>query len=182
MQVSQKHSASVIGGMSIPTVDEFVRGFLAGVEYAGGTVTAVEYLSETEEGFTDPEKADEVATRLYESADVIFPVAGGSGQGVFAAAKKAEGRYVIGVDSDQSWMGRGIVIGSVVKRLDSSVVEAVHEVDSGKFLPGTHILGMAEGSVDFLVNAVFADRVGDAVEGARASAMAAGVADQQENP
>jgi len=182
MQVSQRHAAAVIGGMSIATVNEFVRGFKAGVEYAGGTVTTVEYLSETEDGFTDPEKAAEVATRLYESADVIFPVAGGSGQGVFEAAEAADDRYVIGVDSDQAWMGRGIVIGSVVKRLDSSVVESVREVDSGKFQPGGHILGMADNGVDFLVNDVFADRVGNAVEGARESALTAGVADLQENP
>jgi len=182
MQVSQRHTAAVIGGMSAATVNEFVRGFQAGVEYAGGTITAVEYLSDTEAGFSDPDKAAEVANRLYESADVIFPVAGGSGQGVFTVAGEAEGRYVIGVDSDQSWINRGVVIGSVVKGLDASVVESVLAVDSQKFVAGGHVLGMAEGGTDFLINDVFADRVQDAVEGARESALTAGAADMQANP
>lgn len=182
MTVSSRHQAAVVGGMDVETVNEFIRGFAAGVSAAGGELLPVQYLSDDVDGFWNATKAHDVAVELYADADVVFPVAGGSGAGVFEAAREAAGRFVIGVDGDQSWMGRGIVIGSVVKKLDATVMQTIKDVASGEFSAGADSLGLEEGGVDFVINDVFAASVSAAVDAARAAALAAGIADRQEHP
>ena len=172
MAVSPRKKASVVGGMDIAIVNEFVRGFVAGVVYAGGTVVDIQYLSKTQDGFASPDKAQAVAQQMYADVDVVFPVAGGSGMGVFEAAREAPGRYAFGMDVDQSWLGRGVIIGSVVRRLDLSVIQAIHEEAAGEFRDGPVSLGLDEGGTDLVVNDVFADRVADMVAAARDEAVA----------
>ncbi len=170
--VSPRRKASVIGGMDIKIVNEFVRGFVAGVTFAGGTVVDIEYLSTTQVGFASPDQARAVAERMFADADVVFPVAGGSGMGVFEAAREAPGRYAFGMDVDQSWLGRGVIVGSVVRRLDLSVTQAIHEEAAGEFVEGSMSLGLGEGGTDLVVNEVFADRVAALVAAARDEAVA----------
>ncbi|MGK0358143.1 MAG: basic membrane lipoprotein Med (substrate-binding protein (PBP1-ABC) superfamily) [Bradymonadia bacterium] len=170
MAVAPRRTAAVIGGMQIAPVDEFIDGFIAGVEYAGGRVTAVEYLADDFSGFNDPAKARAVAERLYADADVVFPVAGGSGIGVIEAAEAAEGRFTLGVDSDQTVRGVFVVIGSVVKRLDRTVSDALFEMErTGRLEPG-----VVEQPAGFIVNpgfeGVLADVLPEAIEAARRAA------------
>jgi basic membrane protein A len=171
--VSPRKTVSVIGGMETPAVSAIIRGFVAGVAHAGGTVLSTEYLSATEDGFSNPELARTVAERRYADADVVFPVAGGSGAGVFEAAKVAPGRFTFGMDVDQTWLGRGVIVGSVVKRLDLSVEQVIREAAAGRLLDGAASVGLAEGFTDLVVNDLFSDRVAAAVAAARAQATEA---------
>ncbi len=180
--VSPRKKASVIGGMDIAIVNEFVRGFVAGVTYAGGAVVDTKYLSTTQSGFADPAQAQTVAEAMYADADVVFPVAGGSGMGVFEAAKEAAGRYAFGMDVDQSWLGRGVIVGSVVRRLDLSVTQAIHDEAAGEFIDGAESLGLSEAATDLVVNDVFADRVAALVAAARGEALAGEARDLAEHP
>ena len=175
--VSSRRTASVLGGMDTAVVDAYVRGFVAGVASAGGTVLAIEYLSTTEDGFSSPADARLAAERLYADADVVFPIAGASGMGVFEAAKSGTGRYTFGMDVDQSWLGRGVIVGSVVKRLDLSVIQVIGDEAAGTFAAGAQSLGLAEGGTELVVNELFADRVAAAVAGARDEALRAETAD-----
>lgn len=177
MEVSQMKAAGAIGGMDIPPVNTFIRGFQAGVEWAGGRYIGTAYVSEEVNGFWSPATAQTIAETMYREADIVFPVAGGSNSGVFEAAKNGENRYALGVDSDQSYLGKGIIIGSVVKRLDVSVYEAIREVAQGSFTPGTFDVGLEEQETEFLVNEVFEDYVREAIENARDAAVAAADAD-----
>ena len=173
MTVSKRKTAAVIGGMNLPAVNEFIRGFTAGVEYAGGTVVSTEYLAGDESGFNMPDKAKERAEILFSAADVVFPLAGASGLGVFEAAKAATGRFSIGVDSDQAWIGRNVIIGSVIKRLDKSAEDAIVAFLSGKFMGGALTPGLDDGGTEFVVNEVFSGQVADAVNAARQAALEA---------
>lgn len=182
MAVSPRKTAAIVGGMPLPAVEEFVRGFSDGVLFAGGKVLAVEYLSSTPAGFAMPELADVLAEKLFETADVIFPPAGGSAMGVFDAAKRAANRYVLGHDIDQTWMGRGIVIGSVVKRLGQTVHMALEQVVTGAFQEGNLALGMAENGVGFEANPLFEERTVARVKQAMQAAEAAAKHDREQYP
>lgn len=156
MEVSQTGKAAIIGGMDIDPVNEFIEGFKAGVEYAGGTITETRYISQNNDGFWSAEKAKEIAMELYEEVDVIFPVAGGSNTGVFEATKAEDGRYTFGIDSDQSFWGKTVILGSVVKHLDLSVEEAITDFADDTLETGIFYMGIEEGKTDFLLNDYFA--------------------------
>lgn len=174
MQVSTNKTAAALGGMDLPPVNEFMYGFKAGVEYAGGTITYFDYIAEDFSGFNDPEKAYQTAKQLYETGtDVIIPVAGGSSIGVIDAAKAEEGRYAIGVDTDQSFLGIQVVIGSVTKNLMKTTAATIIDLAHDEFISGPVNIGMEESGSDFVPNQLFADRFADAVEDARADAVAA---------
>lgn len=160
-------------------MDRFVRGFVAGVAHAGGTITQVEYLSDEVDGFNDPEKAETVAESLFQDADVIFPVAGASGLGVFAA-RTVEGRYTFGMDVDQSWLAPGTIVGSVVKHLDDSVLQAVRRGAQGSFISPSG--GVTVQAADLVFNALFSEQGQAAIEGAQEAAQAAEGADLEVNP
>ena len=73
-------------------------------------------------------------------------LAGGSGLGVIDAAKEA-GKYVIGVDSDQSWLGPENVLTSVEKRCDKVIFDVIKKYVNGEFKPGEHEYSLAEGGM-----------------------------------
>lgn len=182
VSASSTGRAAVVAGRDDPVVARFVRGFVAGVAHAGGTVTAVEYLADDVTGFNDLARAQAVAERLFGDADVVFPVAGASGLGVIAAARVADGRYVMGVDVDQSWLAPGAVVASVVKNLDGAVVDAIHDVVAGAFAAPAAAGRPRVQPSRLAVNPIFADRVSVAVAQAAGAAAAAGVEDLRMNP
>jgi basic membrane protein A len=65
----------------------------------------------------------------------VFQVAGGCGLGALDAAKE-QGVWGVGVDNDQSFLGRHILT-SAVKRVDVSVDSAIVSVKRGTYKGGT---------------------------------------------
>jgi basic membrane protein A and related proteins len=176
VEMSPRKRAAAIGGMQLPAVDEFIYGFKAGVEYAGGELTTIEYLAEDFSGFNDPEKAKAAALRLYQEADVIIPVAGGSAIGVIEAAKEfldPDPRYAIGVDTDQSFHGINVVIGSVTKNLKKVTADTIIDSCELVFEAETINIGMLEEGSDFLMSPVFENSFSEVVNAARLAAQAA---------
>ncbi len=97
-EMSQSGIIGAVGGEDVNSVNDFIRGYKQGAAYANEDI-AVEVVYA--EGYENPESgkacADVLAAR---GADIIFNVAGNSGNGIFQAAREKE-FYVIGVDSDQ---------------------------------------------------------------------------------
>jgi basic membrane protein A len=90
----------------------------------------------------------EVGQDLYQrGCDIVFHGAGLDGLGVIKAAEQA-GRWVIGVDSDQSHVAPRNVLTSMIKRADVAVYQAVRDVVNGTFTGGDVVLGLAEGGLD----------------------------------
>ena len=173
MKISETKKAAAIGGLRIPPVVEFIQGFKEGVEWAGGEVIEIQYIPANRDGFNNPEEGAIRAKKLYEKCDVVFPVAGSTGNGVIEYAKTLKDKYVIGVDTDQSWMGKNVVIGSVVKNLYKFIVQAAKEVEKDDFKGGHEIKGMDEGFSEFVVNELFADEITNELEQARQTAIEA---------
>ncbi len=179
MAVSSSKKAAVMEGMAIETVNQFTRGFIAGVEYAGGNVTEVVVLSDNETGFDNIDKAKREADRLFQNCDVIFPVAGASGAGVIEAAKD-KGGYAIGVDTDQRDMGIMVVIGSVIKCLGQTVYDVICDLSKGVFEEGRIKTGLEERGTDFIINDFFRDKVLDPLNEAYEPALEAEKKDMEE--
>jgi basic membrane protein A len=123
----------VVGGVKIPPVDTFLAGYRAGArKCVRGTTVQIGYSQD----FIDQAKCKSVATnQLDAGARVIFNVAGPCGLGALDAAKE-RGRWGIGVDIDQSFLGQHILT-SAVKRVDTGVFLAVRGAKTGKGYRGS---------------------------------------------
>ncbi|WP_458776921.1 BMP family lipoprotein [Desulforhopalus sp. 52FAK] len=140
--VTKKQSVGFVGGMDIPVIQSFYIGFKEGVEYIDDKITVTAKYLEGEggngTGFDDPALGHKVGHGLYnDGVDVIFSVAGLSGNGVIRAAAERK-LFVIGVDADQDHMAKGYVLTSVMKRLDTAVYTVLSKVVDGKMTPGLH--------------------------------------------
>jgi basic membrane protein A and related proteins len=125
---SGKKNISVVGGVKIPPVDTFLAGYKAGAQRCvPGTTVQIGYSQD----FIDQAKCKSVAqNQLDAGSQVVFGVAGPCGLGALDAAKEA-GRWAVGVDVDQSYLGPHILT-SAVKRVDTGIYLAVKGAKSGK--------------------------------------------------
>jgi basic membrane protein A len=174
--ISTTKKLSAIGGMSAPPVNSFIDGFRAGAESGGAEFIRAGYLAEDATGFSMVPEARNEALSLVSllGVDVILPVAGGSGLGVIEAAHESEGALLVaGVDSDQSYLGQKLVIGSVVKRIDRIVSKTIVAAAEGHFSSGALSLGIETGDTDFVINSHFAERINGVVALGREQALAA---------
>ncbi|GIJ51143.1 BMP family ABC transporter substrate-binding protein [Virgisporangium aliadipatigenens] len=134
-----------VGGCDTPLIKKFEAGFKAGAAAAkAGTKVLAQYISTPADkcsGFNDPAKGQTVAEGMYDQgADIVYQAAGGSGSGVFKAAK-AKGKLAIGVDSDQYNTAdaavKDVIITSMLKRVDVAVYDFVKSVSNNTFAAGT---------------------------------------------
>ena len=153
---SKKHSVGFIGGVNVSLIQKFQAGFDAGAKAADPSVKlANKYLTQPPDfgGFNDPTKGETAANGIYDAgADVIFAAAGGSGSGVFKAAK-AKGALAIGTDSDQYQSAaedvKDVVISSMLKRVDVAVSKFIDSVKDGTFKAGNTVFDLKAGGVDY---------------------------------
>ncbi len=96
--------------------------------------------------FSNPTLGKETAAAQYDAgADIVFQVAGRSGEGVIAASAEY-GKFSIGVDSNQDFVAPGNVIVSMIKRVDITTFLPIEMVVDGTFAGGFMELGMADGA------------------------------------
>lgn len=121
-----------VGGMDIPLLRKWDEGFKRGVSFVTNSekkavTVSTRFLDATVKGFSDPARAKEVALSLYQSGhDVILQVTGGSAGGIYQAARET-GRFAIGSDQDQDSEAPGLILTSVLRRLEPLIVETVEE-------------------------------------------------------
>ena len=167
--MSETNKVGFVGGMEVPLIRKFEVGFVEGATYANPDV---EVLVNYAGAFDDPGRGRELAISQNErGADIVYHAAGGTGSGVIDAAV-ANGFYAIGVDSDQDYMAPGIVLTSMVKRVDTAVFEVIKSVVDGTLEGGVRSFDIEDGGVgtseftytkDLIPESVF-----DAIEDAKA--------------
>ena len=142
-----------IGGMDIPTIRNFARGFEQGAKYANPHVEITSAMvGDDNSAWSNPTKARELAMAQFaDGVEVIFAPAGGSSVGVLKAASEA-GKYGIGVDSNQNGLFPGRVLTSLVKRVDLVVYDTLKNSRAGLWAPGIKYLGIKEGALDYAVD------------------------------
>lgn len=148
MKLAQSGIVGVIGGENSDTINNFVVGYKQGALYANpdGTVLDPVYTDDYEA----PDKGKEAALSLYsQGADVVYAVAGKTGLGVFEAAQE-QGKYAVGVDSDQKYINPQVIVCSMVKEVGKSIQSAVSALLlEGEFAGGTiWEADMATGFID----------------------------------
>lgn len=167
-----------IGGLDESLViQEFLWGYIQGAQYYNPDIKIVyNYVG----AWNDPDTAKTQAMTQYKDAkaDVIFACAGGSGNGVHNAAAEA-GKYVMGVDSDQSKLYEDDqeiqkrFATSIVKELGNAVYNVIGEYLDNETLPfGEYeILGLADGAVGIVegdvLNNLLSDKGKEMLESAR---------------
>lgn len=146
---TETNRVGYIGGQKSPTMDYFEYGYRAGVEYAAKELDKeiiVDY--QYAESFSDAAKGKAMAAAMYSSgSDVIFQAAGGLGVGVIEGAVE-EGKWVIGVDRDQSYLAPENMLTSALKTVGIATKELSKKMADGEEIGGqTFAYGLKEGAV-----------------------------------
>ena len=141
---------ATFGGQNIPTVTVYMDGFWEGVQYYNQTqsksVQVLGWNETTQQGTFDSsanqfadESGGEQMSETFEQqgADIVFPVAGGTGIGALAAAKASNGALnVIWVDNDGYLSNptyQPYIMTSVTKGIAPAVQTAINDTYNGKF-------------------------------------------------
>jgi len=149
--VSDSTSVGFVGGVESDLIKRFQAGFEAGVAAGSDNIdVSTNYTG----SFNDPAAGREAAAAMYNGgADIIFHASGNTGTGVFQAAQEA-GRFAIGVDRAQSITRDSyadIILGSMIKRVDTPVYNAIAAKVNGEFTGGESLsLGLAEEGVGLI--------------------------------
>ncbi|HFI0120972.1 TPA: BMP family protein [Streptococcus suis] len=148
---TKSNHVGFIGGMEGVVIDRFEAGFVAGAKSVNPEIKiTIDYAG----SFGDAAKGQTLAAAQYAAgADVIFHASGGTGNGVFAAAKaenetrnEADKVWVIGVDRDQSAEGEytskdgkasNFVLASTIKEVGNAVKDIATKAVAGEFPGGT---------------------------------------------
>lgn len=131
-----------VGGMEVPAVVRFGLGYIQGADYAakemGVKSIAIKYHYTG--GFAPTPEAETLAASWYNAGtEVIFAAAGGAGNSVMAAAETA-GKFMIGVDVDQSSQSDSVIT-SAMKSLGTGVYNGLKSFYDDTF-PGGEIVYM----------------------------------------
>jgi basic membrane protein A and related proteins len=145
---SKTGKVGFIGGMDVPLIRKFLCGYEQGVKYANPKAEVfVNMVGTTASAWSDPARGAELArTQFAKQADVIFAAAGGTGVGIYQAARDS-GKFAIGVDSNQNHLQPGTMLTSMVKRVEVAVHDALQA-----HKPGLQVLGLKEDGVDYALD------------------------------
>ena len=151
---SKSGKVGFIGGVDVPLINKFEAGFKAGAKAVDPKIDIqTKYLAEDGSGFADPAKGKTAAEGMYDKgADVIYHAAGGSGSGLFEAAK-ANKKMAIGVDSDQAKTAekdvQDVIITSMVKNVNVAVFDYIKASTEGEPLTGLQEFDLKDGGVSY---------------------------------
>jgi basic membrane protein A len=178
---SKSGKVGFVGGMDIPLIRRFAAGYAAGARYADPDVAIfVNMTGTTPVAWQDPARGAELARSQFDrGADVVYAAAGTTGLGVLQAAADAK-RLAIGVDSNQDRLHPGIMLTSMVKRVDLAVYQAFRTAKDGTWQAGVRSLGVAEDGVGYTIDeynaALVTPAMREKAEAARADIIAGKIA------
>jgi len=159
---SKTGKVATYGGLNIPPVTIFMDGYVDGVaqynQAKGKNVQVLGWNKATQTGtfaesFIDQAKGKALSDAFVaQGADVIMPVAGGTGLGTAAAAKAANNAYVViwvdvdGCESAQQYCSQFLT--TVVKNIPDAVKDAaLKSADSTALVTGGTIGTLANNGV-----------------------------------
>ena len=172
---SKTGKVATYGGLGIPPVTIYMDGFWEGVQYYNQqkhkNVQVLGWDEKTQKGsivgganaFTDQTKGQQLATNfVQQGADVIFPVAGGTGIGSAAYAQSSKKAVVIWVDTDGCESAAqycGVFLSTVFKDVKGSVQKSITDDASGQFSSKDYIGTLANNGTGLSPFHQFASKV-----------------------
>ena len=169
-----------VGGIDSPVINDFLYGFLLGAQAANPEIKVdTRYVN----SYVDTATAKEMGLSMIndKNADILWGVAGLSGNGAAEAALESGKAWFIGVDSDQELTlpvdQAAVTLTSGLKNVGQSIVWLFDEWDAGRTYWGQEVrLGIPEGGVGIVIDKNFAaiapKSVQDAVLAAQADIVA----------
>ncbi|GAB2867748.1 BMP family ABC transporter substrate-binding protein [Pseudoduganella ginsengisoli] len=150
---SKTKKLGFIGGIDIPLIRTFACGYAQGAKSVDKKAEVIQNMvGTTASAWNDPAKGGELARSQFErGVDVVFAVAGGSGNGVLQTAKE-KGKLSIGVDSNQNGLYPGSVLTSMVKNVGNAVYDSFMQQKNGTWQAGVTAKGLKEGGVDWALD------------------------------
>jgi basic membrane protein A len=159
--VTRTGKVGVFGGIDIPPVTDFMDGFALGARYYnqknGVNVEVLGWGPVKHEGLflggfcCAAEGRDITQKLLDQGADIILPVAGTNvGPGAAYAVQAHGDAYIIGVDTDWTMTNAeftDIILTSILKNYDASVVQAVQAIENDTFSGGIQFGTLGTGEV-----------------------------------
>ena len=160
---SESNTLGFIGGVGgFGLIEKFEAGFTAGAQAVNPDITVIpQYITMAPDfdGFFAADRAKEIALAMYDQgADVIYHAAGGSGAGLFEAAKERSEEsgskvWAIGVDSDQYNTSdesvREYILTSMIKRVDVAVYQSTEAQLDGSFSSGNTVYDLSVDGVGY---------------------------------
>jgi basic membrane protein A len=145
--MSQTGTVGTFGGIKLPTVAVFMDGFYDGVmkynEDKGADVKLLGWDKDKQDGlfagkFDSPTDGKNLASNLIQQgADIIMPVAGGTGLGAAQAAQESSGKVsIVWVDADgyeSASQYKEVFLTTVEKGIATAVETATTETVNGQF-------------------------------------------------
>ena len=169
---TKTNKVAVVNGIAYPSNVNYQFGFESGVNYAnkaygknvelvelsgyaGTDVTGADVGGNYAGSFADEATGKVIGNALIkQGVDIMFVAAGGTGNGVFTAAKEAKDVKVIGVDVDQYDDGangsENIVLTSGVKFMAMNIEKALNSVADETFKGGNVVLYADTDSTGFI--------------------------------
>ncbi|NOH00661.1 MAG: BMP family ABC transporter substrate-binding protein [Chloroflexi bacterium] len=157
---TQTGKVATFGGINIPPVSIFMKGFEAGVKYynaqKGTNVEVLGWSTEANDGsFTGNfESLDDgrsfAESFVQEGADIIMPVAGPVGLGSAAYCQETGSCKIVGVDTDWTVSASeysDVILTSVMKNMNVAVFDTIKAVVDGTFAGGVYTGTLANGGV-----------------------------------
>ncbi len=176
LKTESKH-VGFVGGVPGNVIGPFEAGFQAGVKSVDPSIRIdVQYLTQDQNdaatAYENPAGGKAAASPMYEAgADIVFQAAGKSGLGVFqAAAAAGDGKWAIGVDSDQyltaSKDQQPHILTSALKRIDTAVFDEVKAFKEETLQAGFVNYDLKVDGVGYAKSGGFVDDVSDEIDAA----------------
>ncbi len=169
---SQTGTIGFIGGVEMDLIKKFEAGYIAGAKAVNPDINILsQYVSQPPDfaGFNDPASGKVIAQSMFESgADIVYHAAGGTGAGLFQAAKEYSDSmgtkvWAIGVDSDQYKTAgddvKDYILTSMLKRVDVSVFKTIEDQVNGTFAGGVRVFDLSVDGVGYSTSGGFVDDI-----------------------
>lgn len=141
--LNKSGTIGAVGGTNVPAVVNYWRGYENGAKSVKADIKVLyqETNPDPAKGFNDPTAGKTIANQFMDQgADVMFQIAGLTGQGVLEAVCAKTGVWGIGVDVDQAVSLPNLskcIVTSAEKKLVDTVQAVVLSVASDTFKAGT---------------------------------------------
>ena len=164
-----------VGGIDSPVINDFLLGYIEGAQYVNPDIKIdTRYTG----NYIDTAIAKEYALSMINDnkCDIIWGVAGNSGNGAAEAALETGKAWFLGVDSDQELTFSSdlaaITLTSGLKNIGNSLVWFFDQWDAGQDLFGQNILlGIPEGGVGIVTDKNYATYASEETKAAMAAAQ-----------
>ena len=161
-----------VGGVHNDLIKKFEAGYVAGAKAVKPDIKFdIKYIEETDlSGFGDPAGGKAAAAAEYDAgADIVYHASGASGSGVFeAAADAGDGKWAIGVDSDQYLTApaneQPHILTSMLKRVDVATFNMIKSVADGAPLTSYQTYDLAHDGVGYSTSGGFIDDIKSQIE------------------